>query len=198
MDKKEIIEKIKYTVTTREIDGEGIVDAIIILRDNTKDKTPIIGYIGVRMVKIYLYPMDTYWEADDFSELLGQEIGFLLNVGEVKEFYDHYDEYDYNFLGHIYQFDLLEEYQGIGIEDYFINNLGYIIQEKKKRVSLLGATLRIFGTNCDNTLIRIEFCRNRKFEAPIKDEIIDSITDLNKMRWNNNMYAYALYDKSVD
>ncbi len=201
----EYIDKtIKYTVNIKEIDGNGIVDAIIIMRDKTKEKPPIIGYIGVRMVALYYDPGDTYVIADSLSLTLGQEIAFLLRTKEVKCLYDKkrnrkgYLTYLFNYIGHIYQFDLLEEYQGKGIEEYFLDNLGYIIQDKKKSIYMYGATFYIAGKNCDKEAIYIDFCRNRKFEAPIKEEAVMKCDRFRIAEWNGAYYSYAIYGTTFE
>ena len=186
---------IKYTVSEKSIDGDGIVDIIITIKDKNKSNKTI-GYIGTRLVWLFSDPADTFWEADGLEAWLGLDMDFLLNTDVVKKYYNNKNirnYYYYNYLGRTYQFDLLPEYQNKGIEEYFIDNLSRIIRERKRKISMLASTFEIAGYNCDKASVQISFCRDRAFEAPITDEAFKRCSRLKETKWHKYLFWYVSY-----
>ena len=187
---------VRYSVSEKSIDGDGIIDIIITLKDKCySNKT--IGYIGVRLVKLYFDPSDTFVVADSLDATLGLEIAFLLETDAVKRFYkskrERREVYLFNYIGRVYQFDLLPEYQNNGIEEFFIDNLGPIIQKRKRNIWMMASTFYIAGTGCDNALLESDFCRKRAFEEPITDESFLRCDELIQTKWKGHWFSYVTY-----
>lgn len=185
---------IEYTVSEKVIDGDGIIDVIIKLKDKSNDK--IIGYIGTRLVELYQNPSDTFILADDLDATLGLEIAFLLETNSVRRFYNDSkirNSYNYNYIGRTYQFDLLPEYQNKGIEEYFIDNLGHIIQDRKNNIWMMASTFYIAGKDCDAWLVEADFHRKRAFEEPISVESFSRCDKLIDQKWKDYEFSYVNY-----
>lgn len=183
---------IKYTIAEKEIDGNGIVDIVITL----KDKSKTIGYIGTRLVRLYQNPADTFVVADSLDATLGLEIAFLLETDNVQKYYNDSkirNSYHFNYIGRTYQFDLLPEYQNKGIEEYFIDNLAQIIQGRKNKIRMMASTFYIAGKDCEEWLVEIDFCRKRAFEAPISVESFSRCDRLIEEKWKGYGFSYVNY-----
>ena len=195
MSKREDFEyvnnNIVYDVSLKEIDEDEIVDIIITLKDK-KETNKAIGYIGVRLVKLYDNTFDTIMVADSLDANLGLDMSFLVDTDNVRE-YCNQDTYFFNYLGSTYQFDLLPEYQNKGIEQYFIDNLSVIIHERLRFIRMMASTFCIAYKDCDNELIEMMFCRKREFEAPITEESFSRCDNLIVTEWEDYHFSYVDY-----
>ena len=186
---------IVYTISLKEIDEDEIVDIIITLKDKNKTNKAI-GYIGIRLVRLYDNTFDTIMAADNLDANLGLDMSFLVNTDNVRKYCNSsrlQDASFFNYLGSTYQFDLLPEYQNKGIEQYFIDNLGEIIQERQKDICMMASTFCIAYKDCDNELIDMMFCRKREFEAPITEESFARCDNLIVTEWKDYRFSYVDY-----
>ena len=179
-----------YAVKVNNLDGDAIKDVVITLKDKKEDK--VIGEIGLQAVMLYSDPNDTWGVADSWSEDYGNEVGFLLKTEEVKRFYKERGYWTFNHIGWIYQFDLLPEYQGKGLEECLLCYLGRLIQEKKKNIFVLGATIFIADKGNDVMFERF-MGRKRKVGIPVNSETFSNFDFIDSFDDDETWYTYVIW-----